>query len=244
MPGFENPQIDDENPLYCPSVPAVDYLQSIRKQARSETRHKHPEKKTNLSRIPGDQLYQSFASILDRSLDDEDLAELLFAYNRTSDPIGTSSASSGSLDTLSFWNQKNSFETSHVHSGRRLNSDSSRLLMSNVSSGFSDLRGSSRRGKSSDSVNDGSFELSSKANRLHYFVPGHGNSPYDVGMYQDLQEYASRSSTSNLKRKIRTLEGSFDRYIAPFRDCFSHLLHSALCFRRVRCLLLSRRFLT
>ncbi len=209
MSGYDDPKVDVENPFYCPSVPAVHYLQSIRKQARSETRHKHPNKNDNLSRTPGDQILQSFESVLDRSLDEQDLAELLFAYNPPSDPSGTSSSSSGSLDTLSFWNQKSSFESSLLHLDRRPNPDRSRHLTSNVPSGFSDLRGSSKRGKSLESVNDGSFELSAKADRLHYFVPGHGNSPYDSGIRHDLQEFTFQTSASNLKRKIRTLEGSF-----------------------------------
>ncbi|KAJ3486182.1 hypothetical protein NLI96_g4420 [Meripilus lineatus] len=237
------PIIDDENPLYCPSVPAVDYLQAIRKQA-----HKQPPKATSVTSIASNndhlsrrgyitlsdqqqqqqqeqqqqsqsQLHQSFASLLDSSLDDEDLAELFFAYNRP-DAVdflnggnSSGSSSSGSLSTLSVWDRgslgnrsppavpgcspsgKNGGFPPDLVSG---------VDVSGVSSGFSDLRGEGKRGKSSVDLNDESFDLSAKAERIRYFVPGSVDSRYEGDHYGLPQQ----NSSGSLKRKIKTLEGT------------------------------------
>lgn len=215
MPVYENPLVDEENPLYCPSVSAVAYLQSIRSQTHSESkRRKQPSgkpKSNSSSRILDDQLLQSFTSVLDRSLDEHDLAELLFAYNRTGgEPIESSGSSAGSLSTLSFWSQQKVACETRKTKGMDSSSVSRRSEV-HVSSGFNDLQGSSRRGKSSVSINDHSFDLSAKADRLRYFAQNFGNSPYDGRLHQNGgngYQYQI-SGTNSLKRKIRNLEGLF-----------------------------------
>ena len=70
MPAYSYnvPAIDDKNPLYCPSVSANTYLSSLRHRVGIH-------RPTSTTRRRGDELFMSFARILDQSISESDCDE-------------------------------------------------------------------------------------------------------------------------------------------------------------------------
>ena len=74
-----------------------------------------------------------------------------------------------------------------------------------TSDSFSEFRGPFKRQRSSMSVNEGSFELSAKADKLQFFSTRNDFTPYERrGVAQDY----GRLTSEELADRVRTLEGT------------------------------------
>ena len=75
---YSIPIVDDENPCYCPSIPAASFLQSLREKVSKDPLVKPIPQA--LSKNPEDEDYPcpSFAHVLDQSIGEDDLLELMY----------------------------------------------------------------------------------------------------------------------------------------------------------------------
>ncbi|KAF5379663.1 hypothetical protein D9615_005779 [Tricholomella constricta] len=177
---FDAPSVDENNPLYCPSVTAASYLESLRHQRRPNTRGK-PSR--------NDRFLQSFARILEKALvtnsnalgssDDESYPELLFKRPRTT---STSSEDSENLPNFSYaipaWERDDVQGFWGTLQGNRDGSGQLEpvpldLGLKRKRERFSDLRGPPAYARSAQSVQDSSFDVVVKHEKLSYFAaPG------------------------------------------------------------------------
>ncbi|CAL1715860.1 unnamed protein product [Somion occarium] len=147
--------------------------------------------------------------MLDKSLTEEDLLRLhYFPANaamfptRTRHDSSSSSLEADSLRSIPSWkNKAGTYNTSSKPSKRHVPSKRSRPSHVHTSDSFSEFRGPFRREKSAMTVNDGSFELSARAERLHYFPVKASFSPYEP-MPQRNRELPE----DQLTEKVRNLE--------------------------------------
>lgn len=205
------PVIDEENPLYCPSISAVAFLESVRKKVYSNKRLHSSARTPDLSRTTDELFFPSFHNMLDKSLTEEDLLRLhYFPANaamfptRTRHDSSSSSLEADSLRSIPSWkNKAGTYNTSSKPSKRHVPSKRSRPSHVHTSDSFSEFRGPFRREKSAMTVNDGSFELSARAERLHYFPVKASFSPYEP-MPQRNRELPE----DQLTEKVRNLEGN------------------------------------
>jgi hypothetical protein len=190
------PTIDEKNPLYCPAITASKYLSSLRRQnkRRKSTRQENQP--------PKNRLLSSFARVLDKALqedDDESLGELSQSEHQS---VATSS-------TLPAWNLSTSFE--HRSTTVKKVPLRAPLKRKRSRSSFSDLDGSAKHMRSI-SVQESSFEISVRHERLQFFPPKPQYSPFV------LPKKPSPKATlvEELKAKITFLEGM-------------HTLHLNIC---------------
>ncbi|KAI0791197.1 hypothetical protein C8Q75DRAFT_732327 [Abortiporus biennis] len=170
------PTIDERNPFYCPTVPAVEYLDSLRRDLRTSVGDGNKSANTSFHRLSDDPDFPSFASLLDRSITDDDLIQLVYgsgmpANRRLSD---SSSYSVNSILSAPSWEKNRNRHRYNIVQNSPSTYSSKKTLVSTASSdNFSALKGPLRRGLSSASVSQGSFVLSGKAQRLRYrdFLP-------------------------------------------------------------------------
>lgn len=166
MKGYDTPLVDDQNPLYCPSIPAVSFLESIRQQLH-EPSTANVTHTSNRSPSSDDYMLPSFARLLDKSVTADDLLELLYHPPGLKFEDSDSSTSSELNDNT---------EGSMVLAG--LDAPVKQADSFGLPETFSDIKGPVKREMSQASMNEGSFELSAKADRLLYFVRGGSYSPY------------------------------------------------------------------
>jgi hypothetical protein len=139
---YTYPLVDEQNPFYCPAVPASSYILSVQHHLRYDApRQKHSH---------------SFAQYLERAIEEE---------TRYSDFAPSEPAFHGSMLPGSNRNPFSDFSprgarSSFAHVLKRKRSGSSNT--------FSDIRGPERYTKSLQSVHDSSFDLSIQAEQLHY----------------------------------------------------------------------------
>lgn len=204
MKEHDHPVVDDQNPLYCPAVPAVSFLETIRRQLHGtgSDNETHP---LGVSPRSDEHLLPSFTQLLDKSVTADDLLELL--YN----PAGAEEPSNDS-DSNIFQDQtyRDDSDGSAILSG--LNTASQKKSSSGAPETFSDLKGPVKREMSLLSVNEGSFELSAKAERILYFVRGSSFSPYHVKHRRHPRQPLRgnldlRAKVNELQNKVALLEG-------------------------------------
>ncbi|KAJ7315335.1 hypothetical protein DFH08DRAFT_715623 [Mycena albidolilacea] len=207
------PTIDEKNPLYCPAITASKYLSSLRRQnkRRKSTRQENQP--------PKDRLISSFARVLDKALqedDDESLGELSQSEHKS---VATSS-------TLPAWNLSTSFE--HRSTAAKKVPLRAPLKRKRSRSSFSDLDGSAKHMRSI-SIQESSFEISVRHERLQFFLPKPQYSPFV------LPKKPSPKATlvEELKAKITSLEDELygppvgtesPRGLKPLIDRFDSLM--------------------
>ncbi|TCD67810.1 hypothetical protein EIP91_011938 [Steccherinum ochraceum] len=238
---YGRPVEDTDNPCYCPSIPALTYLQSLRPPLISKnpnalaigpktSRHFKTKTKSRSARFarmlsrahldpqfsPSGELIPSFTDILNESLDEHDLLALKNAVQspatRTDENLSVSSYVSSAYFAPS-WEKKTGSSRLHLPSASASKQDRARAG-SQGSSTFSDLRGPAKHQRSSVSVNEDSFELSAKADRLNFFPPGSRRktrpkewfSPYGGGSGSRVRDRQGVLTASEARRKMRMLE--------------------------------------
>lgn len=175
MNPYGNPKVDKNNPLYCPSVPAVAFLESIRRQIHDKggiSRENTPE----LSPDHEDRhLLPSFTRLLDKSVTDDDLLELLYNPSHSETLLGDDDSGDTNMGSVL---QGTAFRGLAVPVSPRVPGCDCVIKQEESSISFSDLRGPAKREMSLPSINEGSFELSGKADPIVYFA--RSSSPYNV----------------------------------------------------------------
>lgn len=205
MKDYDIPLVDEENPLYCPSLPAVSFLESIRRQLH-ENRGTSRENTPELSPDHEDHyLLPSFTRLLDKSLTEDDLLELRYNPGQPKTLLGDDSGdtSVGSILQSAMFRGFGS-SASYVASV----SDSV-SKQDECSTSFSDLLGPAKRERSLLSVNENSFELSGKADRIQYFARGSSPSDEHIRRFPLVHALGNgwRARADELQEKISRLEG-------------------------------------
>lgn len=201
MKGYDAPLVDHQNPLYCPSIPAVSFLESIRQQLHGSSTANITHT-SNRSPSSDDYMLPSFTRLLDKSVTADDLLELL--YNPPSLKFEDSDSSTSS-------EPNNDTDGSMVLAG--LDAPVKQEGSLGLPETFSDIKGPVKREMSQASMNEGSFELSAKADRLLYFVRGGSYSPYHAKSRRyphrppGNQNHGWRAKIHELQDRIYILEG-------------------------------------
>ena len=243
MHQYPAPIEDDQNPCYCPSISAVSYLQSLRrplsqKNANAMTKTKPKTRYSKSSRFarmlsqahrdisPSDpqSLLPSFAELLNESMNEEDLSMLQAAVDLSTVSTMTRHERDYSAGTSAYFPPSSEqhaagravYSVSSAHTRSRTSQHrptGQNRSSSHPSSTFSDLQGPVKRERSSISVNENSFELSAKADRLNFFPPPVRKtkpkewfSPYSTDTRIGQVGVLTASET---RRKMRRLEGMF-----------------------------------
>lgn len=202
------PSIDEKNPLYCPSVSATAYLDSIRHRL-----HQGTKKSRN------DKLYVSFARVLDKGLlsgdsDDEGDAFPPRSLVRSASPdsSGDDTITANSQYSIPTWERFNveddtfNMEDQWVGGMRGVPIPPRRPKRKR--SPFSDIDGPSKHARSVQSTQDGSFTISVRHENLVYSVPDSRKK-----RRRGLQSPPAKPSgpkaqnNSTLLAKIRNVEG-------------------------------------
>ncbi|CCM06606.1 uncharacterized protein FIBRA_08885 [Fibroporia radiculosa] len=198
------PIVDEKNPFYCPSLSAATFLENVRLQFCCED--PPPYTRTAAESLP------SFPERLHQSLDETDIFKLLC----DGPPISTEDETpeySSVLHSACLVPQCGS--TPIIHSNRvvqnRLGAKRKRSISADT---FSELLAPPKRERSSQSVNDASFELSAKAGRIRYF--GASSDTY-VSPFSNETLYRTRSSYGDMTkakmgRRLRALEDELYGY--------------------------------
>lgn len=209
----ESTVTDASNPFYCPSLPASVFLDSIRRKIRhsdqgisDDSLDRTPE----LTNSSNEEIFPSFTQLLDQSLCDEDLLELLYQpderlLDSSGDNCNSSLASTCPRRPRggpSMLDRDGVFTLGQTLA--RSSTDSPRL-----SHGFSDFALPARREMSVVDVNNSSFELSAKAEKLRYFVQKMPLSPEESPARKRYipGDCKSIKSRDGLIARIRALEG-------------------------------------
>lgn len=199
---------DDENPFYCPSMPAVTFLQTIRRKLKIKN-VSNASKKT----LP------SFLQILDQSVDNEDIYSLLYPSTPAKDLLHTSSDYSPEPDDVSVLFNRTSgrkYDNSgpavppgldfHQPLPGESKADSHGICgikrrRADSLDSFSDILGPTKHARSSLTVNESSFELSGKADRIHFFRGGPSSSDNVI--------CTDRADQDELTHRFRLVHGKF-----------------------------------
>ncbi|KZT73548.1 hypothetical protein DAEQUDRAFT_662157 [Daedalea quercina L-15889] len=190
----QQPVVDEKNPFYCPALDAVAFLQTLRHQIHSSP--------PPYSRSPGDCL-PSFAECLDKSLDEAELHSLLYRAV----PRALDSPNASSLDFSGFFCDQSTPAPQRGQATPSAPGIKAKRKRPSSPETFSDLLAPAKREKSFQSVNEGSFELSSRAEKLRYFRGSQDAlfSPYAPRSY-GYSDADGRPTAFELERKIRVLE--------------------------------------
>ncbi|KAF9818789.1 hypothetical protein IEO21_02569 [Rhodonia placenta] len=158
---YTQPIVDDQNPFYCPAITAVAFLESLRHQLRDAP--------PPYSRSPeGHDI--SFAERLDQSVDEKDLYRLLFRFHpHQSHDLDHNSSVDSSLSAPAYGHSTPVPVPQSVASPAGPVKVRAKRKRSRSCDTFSGLLAPPKRERSLQSVNDSSFELSAKAERLRYF---------------------------------------------------------------------------
>lgn len=144
------PLIDEQNPFYCPTVPAISYLDSLRQLHAQEN---------FMTATQDSGLFYSFAHIIDQQ-------------NRLAIHSDDDDSSPGT-HPIPAWEKEGLSDLSDRRPPVQLRSVKRKL---SFSSSFSDIKQPAKYARSFQSVHDSSFELSVKAQRLFYFDSNPGYS--------------------------------------------------------------------
>ncbi len=200
------PTTDDENPFYCPSVSALSFLENLRQRIHSaQLHHTNPD---NPPQVQQRDSFPSFEKLLDQSIGEDDLLELLYrpACLQDSDSPEQQNSSINSIFSIPPWERKHRNPASLNSLANR--ADIGERGSASASHTFSDLLGTTRRERSFPVANEVSFDLSGKADRICYFPPGTAHSPYGFKA-RCLASADEKDLVTELNDKIRELEGTF-----------------------------------
>ena len=210
IPRYSIPIVDEQNPCYCPGLPAASFLESLRQKALSEAafRQLQPEPQRSLLDVPlladgYENPCASFEKLLDQSISEDDLLELVYRRPTLPQP---SPEEDSSLDSIY------SVPARHAHSSRLSPRKEPSVACSDS---FSDLQGPVKRERSFLAVNEGSFELSAKADRIQYFPTNYKSGFTSVDNNRRHRTYSPHEDwdthLQDLNRRIRHLEGTSSR---------------------------------
>ncbi|KAI0090231.1 hypothetical protein BDY19DRAFT_760101 [Irpex rosettiformis] len=209
MADFNTMSDDEHNPFYCPSVPAALFLETVRNQVRRDNSALGIATR-NLSNTPelthsfDEDSFPSFAKILDESICKEDLLEMHYRLRDSTND------DSSFLSSLHWQHQQPApLFTSDFSKHRSPRLTSCQKGSPAISVTFSDLAASPRRERSVIDVNDGSFELSAKAEKLRFYTDNFLDSPDELGSRSDLLSLALPKSIEGLTSRVHALQGSF-----------------------------------
>ncbi|PCH42550.1 hypothetical protein WOLCODRAFT_72130 [Wolfiporia cocos MD-104 SS10] len=190
------PIIDEQNPFYCPTSTAVVFIEALRSQI-----HGAPPPYT---RSPTD--FPSFAERLEQSINEDDVYQLLYR----SLPAVNSSEVSALHSSFSVPAYDQSTPTRAV---RRLPAGDppgvkAKRKKSESLESFSDLMGPPRNERSFQSVNDQSFELSGKVDKIRYWKATMGAllSPYSGEKQNNVPPASGEYTMRDMERRIFKLE--------------------------------------
>ncbi|KAJ6578053.1 hypothetical protein B0H19DRAFT_574732 [Mycena capillaripes] len=189
---YSLPTVDEKNPLYCPAITASSYLSSLRRQNRRR------KSSRSENRPPNDRVLFSFARVLDKALQEGDNEPLGTLLQSEDDSVATS---------FTLGNLSTTFE--HRTTVKKVTSRPP-LKRKRSRTSFSDLEGPSKHARSIQSVQESSFEISVRRERLQFLPPKPQYSPFVLPK----KSAPKATLTEDLKAKIRTLEGT---------DLFFHL---------------------
>ena len=209
------PIVDEENPFYCPSLPAQSFLASLRERLSVSQQDAHPQDLHGDAQDIG--AFTPFEKVLDQSMSEDDVLNLVYRCPTLVRPSPEPEEDS-SLDSIR-------------SIPRHMRDNSTRRELkppSIVSDTFSDLQGPVRHELSLQTVNEGSFQLSGKADRIQFFPPDpkcsaptrRTRKPECIPAEGGLHAYVR-----DLNNKVNTLQGAFP--IRPHR-CD----RGCLCFQR------------
>ena len=210
---YQEPVVDDLNPFYCPALDAVAFLQDLRHQLHSGTP----------AHIPSDCL-PSFAECLDRSLDEVELQEL----SRKAIPQIVHSPDVSDLTFSTFFcNQSTPVPHRGWQAAPPVPVMKARRKRPMSPETFSDMLAPPKKEKSIQSINESSFELSAKAEKLRYFSGSQDAlySPHPPREY-GYSDAGGAPTAFELERKIRALEGVFKPPDYPFFRRFSDYMRT------------------
>ncbi|KAI0346251.1 hypothetical protein BDW22DRAFT_1417564 [Trametopsis cervina] len=197
---------EDNNPFYCPSMPASLFLQNLRKQVRRgdpDAQENSLDNTPDLTDSSNEDIFPSFTKILDQSMGEEDLLELHYRPDFLRRTAANSDKDTSSLlSDPSVYRQQGPALLLDPRSRHTLEQHVSGSPV--VSLTFSDFAVSPKRERSVIDVNEGSFELSAKADKLHFFTTHGLCSPEDVDF-----RYARTSTpkrVEQLTERVRVLE--------------------------------------
>lgn len=204
IPKYSTPIVDDQNPCYCPDLPAASFLESLRQKTTSEPAFRQFQQhgdSLDLLHAADDYepLCPSFEKLLDQSISEDDLLRLV--YRRPTPPSPEEDSSLGSIYSVP------------ARHAQYLRSAPRNEPSMTFSDSFSDLQGPLKHERSILAVNEGSFELSAKAERIQYFPtnykPGftsvHKNHRYRI--HPDENDDWN-THLQSLDCKVRQLEGT------------------------------------
>lgn len=218
MQALKLPSVDVKNPLYCPSISATAYLNTLRRRLRRTGRSRGKTKED-------DRILHSFARVLDKALDggicdaSDDEFEERNAFMRninTNRRIRTSSISSdehqlGFSYTIPAWEHEDESDspapTGNLWIGLRdrpLPVEGYGQPSKRKRASFSDIRGPPKYSRSVQSVHESSFDVSVKRETLAYSAaPG---SPVACSRVARSQSMVERDDSA-LTLRICELEG-------------------------------------
>lgn len=229
MPSYSFPSIDTKNPLYCPSVPAAVYIDSLRRRLdRNRSRSKRNSKSRHKEHF-----LRSFARILDNALlsgDSDDENPNIFPRHKSLLEL-----SPDDENTLGFEYAKPAWEQDDMDDSSD-NPDNPWISMrgqpipkippglpnlKRKRTTFSDIYGPAKHAKSFQSIHESSFDISVKHEKLQYSgFASPRSGPYlktiEPGPNAESTPHVHPGHTSNVdgcldmqfKSRIRALEGA------------------------------------
>lgn len=235
------PIVDLHNPFYCPSVPAQMFLESVREKmkqsGRSTVGNSILEGTPDLTRTSFEDHPPSFVELLDQSLCDEDLLKLLYQPDDRHRTSASGFRHSSFLSTCLAKNWGSLTDGSNSDLPFDRDSLQSSRNSTAASHGFSAFAVPAKRERSIVDVNDNSFELSAKADKLRLFPQDTWSSSDGVTgcMARTSRPNKSIKSVEELMTRIHALEGVVPTLRIPcshylISDSYALIQVNSACF--------------
>jgi hypothetical protein len=229
MPTQSFPSIDEKNPLYCPAVPAAAYLDSLRRHL-----HRHDRPRSNRS-THNDDFLRSFARILDNALlssDSDDDDNLVFppgsqidsSHRKKPSPDTSDENTLGYQYAIPSWEHEDTNDISENPwvdvGGRPVPKKPPGLRnLKRKRISFSEMRGPAKHVKSFQAVQEDSFDITVKREKLRYSgAPGSRPRTYLKTIKPNAESTprdkpvrkcnGNEANGQQLKLRIRALEGA------------------------------------
>ncbi|GLB44753.1 putative MINDY deubiquitinase [Lyophyllum shimeji] len=208
------PSVDEDNPLYCPSVSAASYLQSLRHQL-------HRTKKSGGKNRRNNRLLQSFARVLQNALlpdaydssEAETHGKTVFIPNFNADGRSRTPSTSSedappnySAYPIPAWELEHERDFWNAVKGNLVGYGGPAHLKRKRGS-FSDIQGPPKYARSIQSVHDTSFDVTVKHEKLSYSGgPGTPVETKAVASPRELDFADKDGKSSDLAQRVRDLE--------------------------------------